>query len=191
MNETGWLDHAPILAKHRVAWSEDVVLEQALIATSVSPPIDLVTSARAVVVHGTSMLVLSDRDGTRHVVPGGRIEPGESWLETTHREVREETGLTIHVKHQIGLIVSTHQLPKPSDYPYPYPMFLQVIYLATAVDPLKLDIEDEWVSSGAFLPIADARALHLPPLQAALVELTAATLVSSNQSQASGYSDIV
>ena len=36
------------------------------------PPKALITSARAVVLQGDKVLVLTDRDGTRSVVPGGR-----------------------------------------------------------------------------------------------------------------------
>jgi ADP-ribose pyrophosphatase YjhB (NUDIX family) len=129
---------------------------------------------RAVVVHGTSILVLSDRDEACHVVPGGRIEPGESWLETVRREVLEETGLTIQVEHQIAVIASTHQLPRTQDYRCPYPTFLQVVYLAISCDPAQLLVQDEWVSRGAFVAIPDIAGHMLPPIQMALVTLIAA-----------------
>jgi 8-oxo-dGTP diphosphatase len=31
------------------------------------------------------------------IVPGGGVEPGESWHATARREIREETGLHVHV----------------------------------------------------------------------------------------------
>lgn len=36
-------------------------------------------------------------------LPGGRVEPGESLLQTALREAKEETGLTIHVTRLLGV----------------------------------------------------------------------------------------
>lgn len=36
-------------------------------------------------------------------LPGGRIEPGESIVETAKREVREETGLTVEITELLGV----------------------------------------------------------------------------------------
>lgn len=57
-------------------------------------------SARAVVVDGEGRVLLvrhSDNGRAFHVLPGGRVEPGETAAEAACREVHEETGLRVDI----------------------------------------------------------------------------------------------
>lgn len=105
------------------------------------------------------MLVQRDRDG-RHILPGGRREPGEPPEATLRRELLEETGWTLTAPSQIGVLHFHHRDPAPSDHPYPAPDFLQVVYVgraSTSAAAAKLD--DGFELETAFLPVAAARAL--------------------------------
>jgi 8-oxo-dGTP pyrophosphatase MutT (NUDIX family) len=99
--------------------------------TTTLPPLDLVSSVRALVIHGDQVLVVRDPVSV-HILPGGRREPGETLLQTLHREVLEETGWTIRAPCLIGLVHFQHLMPRPDDYRYPYPDFLHLVYAATA-----------------------------------------------------------
>ena len=97
-----------------------------------SPPLDLVTSVRALLTRGPNIMVVRDPGG-EHIVPGGRIDEGEGLLETLRRELLEETGWTVGGEPApIGLFHYHIHSPKPVDYRYPYPDFLQLIYGAEA-----------------------------------------------------------
>ncbi len=41
-------------------------------------------------------------DDTQYVFPGGKVEPGESLIAATHREIKEETNLNIDVIKKLG-----------------------------------------------------------------------------------------
>ncbi|MCX4799500.1 MULTISPECIES: NUDIX domain-containing protein [unclassified Streptomyces] len=57
-------------------------------------------SARAVVLNAQGEILLvrhRDQDREFYVLPGGRVEPGETSAEAVRREVLEETGLSVRV----------------------------------------------------------------------------------------------
>src|ERR1044071_5320209 len=95
------------------------------------PPLDLVSSVRALVRQGDQILVVRDPVSV-HILPGGRREPGETLMQTLEREVLEETGWTIQSPRLIGLAHFQHLTPRPEDYRYPYPDFLHLVYAAIA-----------------------------------------------------------
>jgi ADP-ribose pyrophosphatase YjhB (NUDIX family) len=81
--------------------------------TSTLPPLDLVSSVRALVRQGDKILVVRDPVSV-HILPRGRRESGETLMQTLHREVLEETGWTIRDARLIGLAHFQHLTPKPA-----------------------------------------------------------------------------
>lgn len=61
-------------------------------------------SVSAVIFDGRGRLLLQQRsDGGQWGLPGGSVEIGESVEQAVHREVREETGLTVAVRRLVGI----------------------------------------------------------------------------------------
>ncbi len=146
--------------------------------TREQPPLPRVTSSRAVLIDGEHVLVVRDPGG-RHVMPGGRLEAGESPEDALRREVLEETGRTIARSHQIGFRHFRHLTPKPDGWSYPYPHFLQVVYACAPGDHRpKLMEPEEYVLGAEFLPIAEARRLDLDAGQPGFLDAAVATLSS-------------
>jgi 8-oxo-dGTP pyrophosphatase MutT (NUDIX family) len=124
------------------------------------PPLELVTSVRAVVLNDSSVIVVRAPEGL-HLLPGGRREPGEALVDTLTREVLEETGWTISHIQLIGIKHYHHLTPEPIGYAYPYPDFLQLVYHAVAVQYLPEAREiDGYEIETKLMPIAEA--LRLP-----------------------------
>ncbi|WNV81750.1 NUDIX domain-containing protein [Bacillus atrophaeus] len=56
------------------------------------------------VLHKESEILLQERvDNGKWSLPGGNMEPGETVGDSIKREVKEETGLDIVVKHLVGV----------------------------------------------------------------------------------------
>jgi len=125
------------------------------------PPLDLITSANALVLRDDAALVSRNRDDT-HIWPGGRREVGETLLQTLSREVFEETGWTIRDATLLGFVHCQHETPKPEGYPYPYPDFVRAVYTADAdrFTPDTVDPDDYEQESG-FWPLNDVRGMTL------------------------------
>lgn len=123
---TNWIK---LVEEHGVwQWqAQDLQLHITYYATD-TPPTDYVTSVRGIMRHNNDILLMTNRDGIQHILPGGRVEQDETMMETLIREIREETGYTFSNPQLVGVIHHKHLSSKPTDYPYPYPHFLQVIY---------------------------------------------------------------
>lgn len=115
-------------------------------------------------------MVMQDGPETYHVMPGGRREPGESIEATLRREMLEETGWTVASHHPLGFAHFRHLTPRPADYPYPYPDFLQLLFVAEAGEQVAEAQQDEYELSAVFRPFNEALDLPLAREQAALLK---------------------
>jgi len=113
-------------------WHSGIQLRVRAYVTDTLPEQELVTTVRAVVWKDSELLVIRDASGYVHITPGGRREPQESLEATLRREVAEETGWSIRNIGLLGLLHFHHVTPKPEGYRYPYPDFLQLVYMADA-----------------------------------------------------------
>ena len=145
-------------------------------------PDELLTSVRAVVFRRDRVVVVADRDGSHHVMPGGRREAGESELETLGRELGEETGWAIASAVRLGYLAFEHLTPKPDGYPYPFPRFVQSLFVVEAEGFRRGRIRrDDWETHSRMAPLTRAHTLirpdQRPLLQAAeaLRQTTAAS----------------
>ena len=132
------------------------------------PPLAFVSSVRAIVFRDTSVVVLNDPRGKPYVIPGGRVEQGETLLDTLRREILEEAGWTIIAPKPLGWVHLHHLGPKPENYKYPYPDFLWPVYIAEACeshphavipDPNALDPRLVLIDEARTLPMEEGERL--------------------------------
>ncbi len=122
--------HTPLVSES-VTWGERMRLRATAYLSPERPPPRYVTSVRAIVLRGESVLVQQDRD-SRHILPGGRREGDESIEATLRREVAEETGWLVGNVALLGFIHFLHLDPIQPGYAYPHPDFLQIVHVAEA-----------------------------------------------------------
>ncbi len=115
------------LCQEYVTWGKQLLQVRSYLG-SIPPPHAYVTSARCVVLCGDQVLAVRDPDEI-HIIPGGRIGHGETFEQATIREVAEETGWRIGDLRLLGVKHFHHLSPKPAGYAYPFPDFLQLIYM--------------------------------------------------------------
>ncbi len=143
-------------------WAEGTLpLRVRYFVSNEQPPERLVTSVRCLVLKDDSVLVLRNREGC-HILPGGRLEAGETFEQTLRREVVEETGWTIDAVSRLGFIHLEHLGPVPSGYRFPHPHFFQVVYTAGAVeyDPDSVR-DDDYEDSSAFVSMGELDSLGI------------------------------
>ncbi len=129
-------------------------------------PARFVTSVRAIVLRGDSILVVRDSENTFHITPGGRREEGESMEATLKREILEETGWAIGEPSLIGYLHLHHLAPRPVDYAYPHPDFMQLIYVADAAEFIPAaKLPGQYEVESSFRSLAEVNMLELSPSQ--------------------------
>lgn len=158
--------HRPV-CEERAVWGKGRIrLRVMAYLTTDLPPLEYVTSVRAIVLRGDSVLVVRDSEHTWHILPGGRREPGEDLQATLGREVLEETGWTIRAPAFLGVMVFHHLTARPAHYAYPYPEFVQLVYVASGDEFRPLEMKHiEYETEAEFRPIDQVRQLGLPTSQ--------------------------
>lgn len=130
--------------------------------TSDEPPLDLVTSVRALILGADIVLVFWDHRSSPQLLPGGRREANESVLETLYREVLEEVGVEPLHPVPLGVLRYHHLGPRPADYAFPYPDFLQPVFLTRpGEDRPEARIHDPYVVRSALCSLTEAEMLPL------------------------------
>ena len=164
-------DQVP-LAESWPVWDDGrLPLRQHTYLSPLLPPDELITSVRAIIFRGDAVMVIQDHKDDPYVVPGGRRDPGETILQTLHREVKEETGWSITDRGLLGFVHYHHLGPKPPGHPYAYPDFVHAIYtaVADAYHPHAL-LPDPYVTHSAFQPIHEVLAFDIKASQTILLE---------------------
>ena len=162
-------------AEEVVTWNVGT-MRVACYLTDRAPPRRYVTSARAVVTDGDSVLVVQE-PSSRHVLPGGRLEPGETPEDALQREVLEETGWSLVSFRPIGILHFTHIDPVPAGWSYPHPDFLHIVSAGSpgAYHPELKEVGGYELGS-EFVPVAEARRLPLGAGQQGFLDAALRTL---------------
>ena len=95
---------------------------------------------------GVGALVVNDgrvlfvREGGTWLLPGGRLQPGETLAEGAAREVREETGVAIVVKTLAAIAEQTFVRERGDEsFEFYFATFLAEPEPATALEPISSD----------------------------------------------------
>jgi 8-oxo-dGTP pyrophosphatase MutT (NUDIX family) len=159
-----FLASSKCLTEESVTWGDTLSLHVTYYLGVESPPLRYVSSVRAIVFRRDAVIVVRDAENHFHTVPGGRREGEEIPEETLRREVLEETGWTLKNVSPLGFMHFYHLAPAPTDYAYPYPDFLWLIYAAEADKHLpEFQIPDTYEIEVGFHPISEARGLLIEP----------------------------
>lgn len=163
-----------VAAREESWWDGQLPLKVQAFVGACDVPEPLITSVRCVVTTTDGVVRCHNRDGT-HLWPGGRREPSETFEETAIREVLEETGWRLDPQslRHLGWLHFEYLSPRPDDWPFPHPDFVQLLYAATAVrrdvasDGQDWSDQDGWEQSSDVVPWNEIEAdlLTLPFLE--------------------------
>jgi 8-oxo-dGTP pyrophosphatase MutT (NUDIX family) len=163
-----FLENNSVAARETVDWGE-MRFDVHTYITDQLPPLDLVTSVKAIVLNERNVMTVRDPERI-HILPGGRRERDEELEETLVREILEETGWEVSKPRLLGTKHFHHFTPKPLEYSYPYPDFLQIIYVAEAFRYNSAARQTNgYELSAEFRPLQEVQSLNLDASEQALL----------------------
>ncbi len=133
-------------AKNKVHWlPENTVVETYL--SDEMPPVELCTSAYAIVFKDGALLQTDLREGERPTrqldIPGGHFDEGELPEVALARETFEETGVRIQNPKLVAYKQITLMIPKPEGYTYPYPVSYMPYFFCKVAEETVFEGNDE------------------------------------------------
>jgi len=129
--------------------------------TDKQPPLELIVSARAVLIQQEGKVFVFEERGL-HVLPGGRRQTAEPVLEALVREIREEVGCDIVGEPRpLGFFELRNDGPPPEGHPYPYPRNYHVVFKAWAGPVIQAPVDPN-VHQGRFLSPDEVLVMEIP-----------------------------
>ena len=121
------------------------------------PPLDLISNVNLVPFKGDRWLILRLQTGEWEV-PGGTLEPGESYSDAISRELIEEAGARLITFEPLGTWHCFSTAPKPYRPHLPHPEFYRLVgYGAVEIISGPENPEGgEQVANVEFVPIEEA-----------------------------------
>ena len=158
---TKFLARQRLVSTSTAQWRRGIELRISCYLSDEAPPTDLVPSVRAIVFREDSLLVMKNLDGMG-ILPGGRVEKGETHDEALRRELLEEAGVEVAIMGRIGFMHLKHTSPKPDGYPFLYPDFIWLIWAASFVEfKPDLMVDGGYEVSSRFVPLQEIDELKL------------------------------
>ena len=150
------------LCETSVKWGWTLSMRVTTYLCDTLPPVEYISSVRTILFREETVLVVTNHEGEKYILPGGTVEEGESPMETLYREVLEEVGWTIRNTKLLGYMHFHHQGARPENYGYPYPDFIWPVYIAEADEFRPQAIQpDDFVASSVFSPVKEVEKMSL------------------------------
>ena len=92
----------------------------------IAPPEELISNVNLIPTAGDQWLVIRDKND-HWDIPGGTLEPGETYLQTIQREMREEAGAQLHTFQLFGAFHYHSSAEEPYRPHLPHPEFYRVV----------------------------------------------------------------